>query len=290
MILSEITSRVPEYFLVLLGALASGILSWFVARKNIPRAYRVAVIGFPQAGKTSLITAVFAHLFRSGIRGASIVPRGEETITRINSHIADMESGAGVAPTRDQDLFAYRAEVQSRSLFFFSSLRYKLEIGDFPGEQTESFIGSEQPWLHNTNYFQWAMGADAFIFVVDAKKVYDEQNNYVARQKSAFRAAWQRIQEHHIDGASGLKSKVVILVYSKADQVIGFPGGSSELMHRCKDLKRQLDLEFSDFIDYLKRDSKDFKTVLTSVALHENGERLGVPTVSEYVLPRWRYF
>ena len=43
--------------LATLGALLSAAVSWVYARRTIPRSHRVAVIGFPQAGKTSLIVA-----------------------------------------------------------------------------------------------------------------------------------------------------------------------------------------------------------------------------------------
>jgi GTPase SAR1 family protein len=269
----------------LAGAILSMIVSWIFARKNIPRSYRVAVVGFPQAGKTSLITALFAYLFRNGIRGASIVARGEETITRINAHIADMESGVGVAPTRDQDLFAYRAEVQFRSVIAFLSTRYKLEIGDFPGEQTQAFVESENPWLHNTNYFQWAMGADAFIFVVDSEKAIANRDNYVAKQKSAFRAAWQRIQEHHIDGSIRLSRKPVILVYSKADKELGIFFTEKNV----EKFQSELDEKFADLIDYFRQDAKRFQTVLISVVLENRSERLGIAKLASYVLPRSTY-
>jgi GTPase SAR1 family protein len=269
----------------LAGAILSMIVSWIFARKNIPRSYRVAVVGFPQAGKTSLITALFAYLFRNGIRGASIVARGEETITRINAHIADMESGVGVAPTRDQDLFAYRAEVQFRSVIAFLSTRYKLEIGDFPGEQTQAFVESENPWLHNTNYFQWAMGADAFIFVVDSETAIANRDNYVAKQKSAFRAAWQRIQEHHIDGSIRLSRKPVILVYSKADKELGIFFTEKNV----EKFQSELDEKFADLIDYFRQDAKRFQTVLISVVLENRSERLGIAKLASYVLPRSTY-
>jgi hypothetical protein len=209
----------------------------------------------------------------------------EETITRINAHIADMESGVGVAPTRDQDLFAYRAEVQFRSVIAFLSTRYKLEIGDFPGEQTQAFVESENPWLHNTNYFQWAMGADAFIFVVDSEKAIANRDNYVAKQKSAFRAAWQRIQEHHIDGSIRLSRKPVILVYSKADKELGIFFTEKNV----EKFQSELDEKFADLIDYFRQDAKRFQTVLISVVLENRSERLGIAKLASYVLPRSTY-
>ena len=289
-------SDLKLYVAVAAGIFLSAAASYILARRSILRSYRVAVIGFPQVGKTSLITALFAYLFKRGIRGASIVPRGEETITRINAHIAEMESGKGVAPTRDQDVFAYRAEVQSRSKFGLLPTKYKLEIGDFPGEQSEAFIESDQPWLHNTKYFQWAMGADAFLFVVDSSQCNGfDTVEYVAHQQSAFRAAWQRLADHHIDGGSSLRNKAVILVYTKADRILDGPphrfgaGAVPETLEdRTKKLHDFLDETFADFIYYVRRDAPKFKTVLTSVVKKQSLERIGIPEVADYMLPTWR--
>lgn len=272
--------------LATLGALLSAAVSWVYARRTIPRSHRVAVIGFPQAGKTSLIVALFAFYFRRGIRGASILPRGEETIRRVNTHIAEMESGRGVSPTRDQDLFAFRAEVHRSSPLPFLKRRYKLEIGDFPGEQSEDFINSPQPWLHNTNYFEWAMGADAYLFVLDAPKAMSEESEYVATQKSAFRAAWQRIQEHHIDGARSLRGKTAILVYTKADVLVDLSYPTATRDKDLARLKARLDDRFSDLIQYFKQATPRFRTVLTSVLAKDSDERVGVHEVAELILPR----
>src|ERR1044072_2524860 len=37
------------------------------------------------------------------------------------------------------------------------------------------------------------------------------------REKSALRAAWQRIREHHLDAASNISEKSLLLVFTKAD-------------------------------------------------------------------------
>jgi predicted YcjX-like family ATPase len=271
---------------IALGALLSAIASWIFARRTIPRSHRVAVIGFPQAGKTSLIVSVFAYYFRRGVRGAAIIPRGEETIRRVNMHMAEMESGKGVSPTRDQDLFAFRAEIHRRSVIPLLESRYKLEIGDFPGEQSEEFIESKHPWLHNTNYFEWAMGADAFIFVVDAAKVINFGPEYVSHQKSAFRAAIQRIEESHIDGKRGLKDKSAVLVYSKADVVLELAQKGSLRDYQAKQLKSSLDEQFRDLIEYFQRSIPTFKTVVTSVLDTDSERRLGIDEVANLILPR----
>jgi Double-GTPase 2 len=282
---SFLSDGLPAAGAAILGGLLSAALSWLYARRTIPQSHRVAVIGFPKAGKTSLIVALFAFYFRKGVRGASILPRGEETIRRVNTHIAEMEAGRGVSPTRDQDLFAFRAEVQRRSALPILERRYKLEIGDFPGEHSEEFISSDQPWLHNTNYFEWAMGADAFLFVVEAPKAMTDESDYVAVQKSAFRAAWQRIQEHHIDGARSLRRKTAVLVYTKADAVLDINATAGTRTRELERLKSKLDEKFADLIQYFRQTTPRFKTVLTSVVAKDSDERVGVDVVAQLILP-----
>lgn len=267
----------------ILIAIASALVSWLLGRRSIPRSHRVAVIGFPQAGKTSLIVALFAYYFRASVQGAQILPRGEETIHRVNKHIAEMDSGKGVSPTRDQDLFAFRAEVLRRSAIAILERRYKLEIGDFPGEHSEEFITSEQPWLHNTSYFEWAMSADVFIFVVDASKAWIEGDEYISKQKGAFRAALQRIEEHHIDGVRRLRKMVAMLVYTKADVLIDLSDGRG--VRDCVVLKNELDRRFEDLRDYFKQSFPRFETVLTSVYGADALRREGIRRVAELTVP-----
>jgi hypothetical protein len=270
----------------ILGSLLSATLAWLYTKRKIPQSHRVAVIGFPQAGKTSLIVSIFAFYFRHGVTGATILPRGEETIRRVNMHIAEMESGRGVSSTRDQDLFAYRAEVLRKSLIPFFDSRYKLEMGDFPGEQSEDFVLSDEPWLHNTNYFEWAMGADTFLFVIEAPKAIMNELDYVAAQKSAFRAAWQRIQEHHIDGARSLRRKATILVYTKADVLLDVRMLKKDRMFALEELKMKLDIMFADLINYMCQSAPRFRTVLTSVVARNLEERVGVEEVARLILPK----
>ena len=175
--------------------------------------------GFSQAGKTTLITALFAYLFRRGVKGASIVPRGDETIQRINANMEQLELGRPVLPTRDQDVFAYRADIFAKSILF--DRRYKLEIGDFPGEDTVAFSERYGDWLHQTEYFAWATAADAFIFVLDTGCILvDVSGEYAARQKRAFRAALQTLQEHYVDGPTDLRRRPLMLVFAKADLLL----------------------------------------------------------------------
>jgi GTPase SAR1 family protein len=289
----ELTSRFASIGLTLaLVSLASAALSWFISRQRIPTSYRIAVLGFPRAGKTTLITAVFAYLFKAGLRGVSIVPRGDETIQKINADMEQLELGQPLKPTTDQEVFAYRAEVRPRSGVF--TRNYKLEIGDFPGEDTVAFAEVYGDWLHKTKYFQWAVDSDAFMFIVDTTLVVSSDGTeYVARQKRAFRAAWQRLQEHYLDGSRDLSRRPLLLVFAKADALWGMPidPDSHKVQYGVEESAAKFKLQeisdqFSDLIAYFKHESRRFSTILTSVVLKDkSGERLGIPQVARAIMP-----
>jgi GTPase SAR1 family protein len=285
------------FFASIAAAILTSLATWIIAARRLPASHRIAILGFPQSGKTTLITALFEFFFRYGARGKSIVPRGEETIRRINDNIKQLELRRPIKPTTDQDVFAYRADILLPPGPF--QRRYKLEIGDFPGEDTLAFTEQYGDWLHSTPYFQWAVSADAFVFVVDVRTVIGA--NYkedIARQKSAFRAAWQRLREHHLDGTADLSSKLLLLVFTKADLIASPPDawGSDdateipekhvvdlEHLKKAKDIVGYL---FADLTEYFEREARRFGVVFTSIFSTVDGERLGIPELAARVLPR----
>nr|VFJ66376.1 MAG: 50S ribosome-binding GTPase [Candidatus Kentron sp. FW] len=202
----------------------SFLLVLFKGIKELPIAHMVAFIGYPRSGKTTLITSLFSEIFAQRIlRGVDIIPRGEETIKRVNEDIARLEMGRELNATTDQDLFNYRVEMLTGRSFL--SRRYKIEIGDFPGEDSENLSNKEPDWLHSTKYFQWALNADAFIFVIDLEYLSDLESNRAMEYKSiitsSFRAAWQKLKEHHYDGARRLRDNAVVIAFTKADLLFG---------------------------------------------------------------------
>lgn len=82
------------------------------ASSRLPRAYSIAVIGYPRSGKTFLITAIFGELFSERLSELKTIPRGKETIERINRDLENLEIGRSLGPTTDQDRFAYRTDVE----------------------------------------------------------------------------------------------------------------------------------------------------------------------------------
>lgn len=256
-------------------AFTSSIVLSIIARRKLPIAHSVAILGFPKSGKTTLITSLFAEVFARNIPFVTITPRGESTINRVNEDIARLENGEKLGPTTDQDLFAYRAELRTGNGLF--SKRYKFEVGDFPGEDTEKFVQESSQWLHESPYFKWAMEADAFVFVIDLSKVLDKEtsSNYRSYVSSAFRASWQKIKDQHYDGEFGISKKPVVFVFSKSDLLVEKDADS-------------IRVEFSELIRYFKSESDFFSVVFTSAYQRSNvlGVRQGMDELLKGVLPR----
>ncbi len=303
---------------VLGGFLVAGVSSWLL-RRSLPEAYSVAIIGFPTAGKTTLITSMFDEVWKGRIRRLSFKPLGESTIDRLNSDLATLKSGKPLEPTTDQDKFAYTTRV--RVPRFLGNRWFKLEIGDFPGQDSRSFAKEFGKWIHKTPYFKWAVTADAFVFVVDVAKIPrpiikdgeggpgDEVNtdgsNYVAEISASLRAAWQHLTEHHEERGRGISRKPVVLAFAKADllaaPVTNNPEyGSADSVGGVAPLPpaEELDAEelakgqqyavetFDDLVRYLDSECRRFRVVfVTSCGLH-GGARVGVEKLLSWILPR----
>jgi GTPase SAR1 family protein len=292
------------------GIVIAVLVEGFRSKYRFSRAYHIAVVGFPQSGKTTLITSLFNELFSGKILRIKIVPRGSETIEKINRDIARLEIGESLGPTTDQDLFAYRADVNIGRFPF--STRYKIEIGDFPGEDSTEFTEKFGDWFHNTPYFKWVMEADAFIFIIDTAHVLadDDQKSYRAKITKAIRAAWQHIQEYHIEGKKDLKSKPIVLVFAKGDLLVvashirledqddltntirdlGFGKTFPKPVHYIDfDIDKRgalILLEYRRLIDYLRHQTNKFGVVFAShFAFCDNG-RMGINDILKRILPR----
>jgi GTPase SAR1 family protein len=291
----------PALYGAVTGVVATLIVAFSAARimrQRLPVAYRVAVLGFPRSGKTTLIIAMFGEMFARRLVGYDVHPRGESTIERVNADLESLELGRPLGTTTDQDLFAFRADVIARGGIF--PRIFKVEIGDFPGEDTVKFAEEFGDWFHQTPYFKWAMEADAFIFVADLAAIRggDSAAPNVARTSRAIRAAWQRLQEHHLEGARRLSSKPVALVFMKEDLL--FPAGAAAI--RGGPISRDpLQVEqgalmaeedrivglFGDLLAFLRSQARVFRVIFVSAfAVDKCGRRLGVNELLRFILPR----
>ncbi len=299
-----------------------GALSGFMAvvtllifqrfRQTLPIAYNVAVVGFPRSGKTVLITSIFAQIFSDKFLSKRVILRTKATIERVNRDLEQLDLGKALGPTSDQDLFAYRADIKRGG--FPLQRTYKVNIGDFPGEDTEEFTEQEQKWLHENAYFRWVMEADSFIFIIDLAHVLADKspNEYRANMVKAIRAAWQHLVEYHVEGKKDLRKKPVLLVFTKSDLLIrianaqisnesnnsiqqkimeiGFGEKLPEVIN-CKkaDIDKLKDHPLSGYvelIEYLKSQTYRFSSHFVSHFAKDEDGRLGISELVKRILPR----
>ena len=306
-----------DIIIVLVIGLVQFIITIYSKRNALPRAYNIAVVGFPKSGKTTLITMFFEYFLSKNILKRDIKPRGSETIERLAEDMEKIRLRKALGPTTDQELFAYRADMTIGSGFFRE--RYKIQIGDFPGEDSERFINNYGDWLHKTPYFKWVMEADAYIFVVDLSELlhdnYSVQPTYAARMTKAITAAWQHILEYHVDGKKGTENKPLILACCKADiysrtieeaRHWNAPEHLKEFIRRqssgenlppiiniditqVEEVNRLVRKKFTSLIKYLSQETRYFDIVIASpLALDNKGHHLGIVDLVYSVMPRRR--
>lgn len=293
-------------FLVAVFSLTDVLRRFF--SRQLPSAYSIAVVGLPRSGKTTLITRSFNEIFSRKILGIKLLPKGSQTIERVNLDIENLETGKKLGPTTDQDLFAYRANIEFPSIFPFRSRNLKVEFGDFPGEDSEELSSEENDWLHNTPFFKWVMEADSIIFVVDLAHYLSSQKNstvYKAKVSKAIRAAWQHINEYH-EKKYKLKKMPIVLAFTKSDLFsitteaqdidevskaiieLGFEKAppivdinkrdyESGKVSACKD--------FNDLISFLSKETSQFDVVFVSCFGRINGNFIGIAKMLKKIIP-----
>lgn len=284
------------------GMLTTAITHLVWLRGSLPEAYSVAIIGFPQSGKTTLITSLFDEVWKGRVPRLLFRPLGESTIERLNTDLAMLKKGKALGPTTDQDKFGYTARVRIPRAFGDRWL--KVEFGDFPGEDSRVFAEEFGNLLHKTPFFNWAVTADAFVFVIDIAALrQDGEREYVPEVSKAIRMAWQNIVQHHEERADGVSQKAVVLAFTKADlfqasrskeaaDVIESSGFGDRVPPLYELQRKPLDdgIEylmdhFDDLIKYMDSDCRKFNVVFTSSFGLQEGARLGAAKLLRAVLP-----
>ena len=101
--------------------------------ESVPISHKIAVLGLPSAGKTTLITALF-DLIQRGVFLKRAQLHGHETIKRVNQNISYLNSGEKIPPTKERDIFVFKFSYERPGSF--APRIYDVEIADFPGEYT----------------------------------------------------------------------------------------------------------------------------------------------------------
>lgn len=284
-------------------AVSATITSTYILnRRSSPTSVRIAILGMPQVGKTTLITACFQEIFSRRVNLQPVMS-GTRSFEHLNENISRLSAGLTLTPTRDQDVAAYRFEVTPSRLL---APRYRVEFGDFPGEDTERYVKEYGPWLHGTPFFEWALTCDSFAFCVDSGplvKHYKMDNRssaenaalYIAQSSATVRAAWQNIvASFDSRRIAYLRRSPVLLAFTKADLLLrtadqqvesGIPAVIHIPEHAMDEVQNWLRGQFADLINYFQGETKNFSTVATSAFAMSEAGRVGINEFLHGVLP-----
>jgi hypothetical protein len=186
----------------------------------IPVSHRVAVIGLPRSGKTTLITALF-ELIQRGSDIPNVRLHGLNTISTVNRYIASLNAGEKIGPTKEKDTFVFRFSYSKRRGLL--SRLYDIEIADFPGEYSEiishnleertqvqrettrrdsnesALIVAEdlEFTLFNKEFFSWVASSREYLFLIDLAAIYSGESprRSVADIIGRIRTSWQVIED-----------------------------------------------------------------------------------------------
>jgi hypothetical protein len=200
----------------LLGALL-GAYSVVVFRlfSRHPTTLTISLLGFPRSGKTVYLTALFDALQRESREGLRFVAYGRETIEEVNNNISLLEKGTWLPKTQPGSVFFYRASAIVGRGFVRS--RYKVEIGDYAGEQMEEMNPSSSRWLHKTEYFKYVIQSDAVILALDTQMILSTDQGARGQMENAFVAAVQVLAEEKGATEDRRLLAPVALVFMKHD-------------------------------------------------------------------------
>lgn len=284
-----------------------GAVFIFATNISAPIARDVAIVGFPQSGKTTLIISLFGEAFAGRLeRITKMTPKGTAVIERVNADWEMLQRGQALGPTRDQDRFAFRADVQVKQDIL--PLTYKVNFGDFPGDDSAEYTEKYGNWLHTNEFFKWAADSDAMILVVDLGQYLlpKHKAEYVTRMSSALRAAWQHFLDINEYRLKKVKKHPLVLTFAKADLFGVTKGNLSWNRYEQEILKlgfgketpklHNIDLtelksgqarvleDFAELISYFDSESTNFKVIFCSCFGLVNGKRLGISDIMQAVL------
>jgi GTPase SAR1 family protein len=293
------------------AVIAAGVLTtWVVVlgSRASPRSLRIAILGMPRVGKTTLITACFQEIFSRNVN-IRVTMSGRRSFELLNDNISRLAVGQQLKPTSDQDVAAYRFEVPPTG---FLGGRYRVELGDFPGSDTEQYIEEYGPWLHGTPFFDWVLTCDAFVFCVNAEPLAlsfkeefekdqiaaDEHYRtttlaYVEQSSAQVRAAWQNIvASFDSRRIRYLRNARVLLVFTKIDMFFRFEKVELAPLTVHLDVRdvevaeEWLKDRFKDLNKYLDSETNNFAVAATSCFATSGPSRVGISEFLHGVLPR----
>ena len=218
----------------------------------IPVSHRVAIIGLPGSGKTTLITALF-ELIQRGADIPNVRLHGLKTIETVNRYVANLNAGEKIGPTKENDTFVFRFSYLKRK--FWLARSFDVEIADFPGEFSEQISNnpfvdidapSEEPkatsktiaaedlqfTLFHKEFFSWIASSREYLFLINLAAVYSDENvrRSVADIIARVRTSWQIIEDSASErGIGSARNRPVCIVFTKVDSILPLVMGKNSL-------------------------------------------------------------
>jgi len=283
------------------------VISYTISIKY-PKTYRIAVIGMPQSGRTTLITTM-AYEISDGIHidgTDKVLLKGIDTMERVRFDIEKLSKGKKLKHITDEEVFKYRLRVVNFSKFFKLLIKqvYQLEILDFPTINKKLYTEEFKKWIHKMPYFnkEWVMTADIFIFVLDIDFILEFQKlgKNKAEINRIMKGALDKIIAEHYDGMYFKKN--VLLVFTKTDRFINHSINETErafnfgkpiqlVDKKKKDIDegiKDVTTEFSELIDYFKQECNRFDYLFVSCFSYTDNSRqkFRIKELVEKILPK----
>ncbi len=220
---------------------------------RIPRSHKIAVLGLPKAGKTTLITSMF-DLIQIGEAAPNVRLHGSRTMARVARNVALLQAGRVIPPTKESDIFVFRFSYERR-VFPVLEIKtaYDVEVADFPGEYSKAISEEFRPnkkinsnkkglvateltdseddgelavfdqSLFDQEFFSWIATSSEFIFVIDLASIYGSEDiaSTIADQIARIRTSWHIIEESAFERSISRRQKrEVHIVYTKIDSLM----------------------------------------------------------------------
>lgn len=179
-----------------------------------PRAFSIALVGFPGSGKTVYATTAF-DLLQQGRSRWRVRPYGIETAEEVARNLNTLARGEWLPRTKEGTFFFFRAIVEPMSRF---QPRLKLEIADFPGEDLDEMQPASDRWLHRGKYFKYVVDSDAVFFCIDAPSLLGCPDDHAESILNALITCLHVLTEHAATSGGRLRAPVAVLLM-KADKL-----------------------------------------------------------------------
>jgi GTPase SAR1 family protein len=300
-----------EFFgavLVALYAVAFAVFfARYIQRRNSPafRSYRVSIVGPPGAGKTTAILCLLDQAVRRNGRGL-VRLRGENTISRLEAGMVALNAGSFPSRTEEDSTNIYRFDyrifatvvAEAFLIALGSSNYFRVEVADFAGEHTESFLNSDKKSTKENipdefsvdagqNFLKWVSESDVCVLFIDIQKWLSHGEKYRDFITTKYMAFWQRYLDLHVDIIRRKAGASVVLAFSKID-MIGANGSEVDSVS-TEAYAKSLSYEFSTLVDFLKNNSKNLEVVaFSSISRLSNQDRIGINQFLDAILPRMR--